>query len=390
MIQTARFALAAVAALTFAVAVAPGCAPRSPASPTSDSRAGAAAANEVQSGAPSDPSTSRSEMKPMTVRETPEQLRARLTRMQYEVTQNAATEPPFKNEYWNNHEAGLYVDIVSGEPLFTSLDKFDSGCGWPSFTKAIAESSIERKSDTTWGMTRTEVRTKNSDSHLGHVFDDGPGPIGERWCINSASLRFIPLADLEKEGYGAQLALFGKQASAKSGADSKGGAQKDATPATSTKEIAVLAGGCFWGMEDILRKLPGVLETEVGYTGGNVKNATYRNHEGHAEAIRITFDPAQLTYGALLDMFFKMHDPTTKNRQGNDVGTSYRSAIFYTSDAQKAEAAAAIERATKSGRWKKPIVTEVTAASEWWPAEEYHQDYLVKNPGGYTCHFVRD
>ena len=326
----------------------------------------------------------------MTVRETPEQLRARLTRMQYEVTQNAATEPPFKNEYWNNHEAGLYVDVVSGEPLFTSLDKFDSGCGWPSFTKAIAESSIERKSDTTWGMTRTEVRAKNSDSHLGHVFDDGPGPIGERWCINSASLRFIPLADLEKEGYGAQLALFGKQPGANAGTSARGGAQKDAAPATNTKEIAVLAGGCFWGMEDILRKLPGVLDTEVGYTGGTVANATYENHEGHAEAIRITFDPSKLTYGALLDMFFKMHDPTTKNRQGNDVGTSYRSAIFYTSEAQKAEAAAAIERATKSGRWKKPIATEVTAASAWWPAEEYHQDYLVKHPGGYTCHFVRD
>ena len=363
------------------VALTLACAPRPASSPASSSSS--TAAGDANAAAPSH------EEKPM-IQETPEQLKARLTRMQFDVTQNAATEPPFKNEYWNNHEVGLYVDIVSGEPLFTSMDKFDSGCGWPSFTKPIAESSIDRKHDGAFGWSRTEVRSKKADSHLGHVFDDGPGPIGERWCINSASLRFIPVADLEKEGYGAQLALFGKQASAKSDTSAKGGAQKDAAAATKTEEIAILAGGCFWGMEDILRKLPGVLETEVGYTGGNVKNATYKNHEGHAEAIRIVFDPSKLTFGALLDMFFKMHDPTTKNRQGNDTGTSYRSAIFYVSDAQKQEAEAAVERATKSGRWKKPIATEITPASAWWPAEEYHQDYLVKNPGGYTCHYVRD
>ena len=155
-------------------------------------------------------------------------------------------------------------------------------------------------------------------------------------------------------------------------------------------EKMILAGGCFWGMQDLFRKRPGVVSTRVGYSGGDVPNATYRNHGTHAEAIEITFDPEQISYRDLLEFFFQIHDPTTKNRQGNDIGTQYRSAIFYTSDAQKKEAQAAIERATKSGRWKNPITTEVTAASEWWPAEGYHQDYLQKHPDGYTCHYLRD
>jgi peptide methionine sulfoxide reductase msrA/msrB len=132
----------------------------------------------------------------------------------------------------------------------------------------------------------------------------------------------------------------------------------------------------------------------VGYTGGEVPDATYGDvktgRSGHAEAIRVEFDPARISYGELLDTFFRLHDPTTMNRQGNDVGTQYRSAIFYADEAQRKEAEAAKERAAKSGRWKKPIVTEVVEASEFWPAEDYHQDYLVKNPGGYTCHYLRD
>lgn len=159
-------------------------------------------------------------------------------------------------------------------------------------------------------------------------------------------------------------------------------------------ETAILAGGCFWGMEDILREQPGVVETEVGYTGGTLANPTYPDmrtgRTGHAESIRIQFRPAELPYGVLLDLFFRMHDPTTLNRQGNDVGSQYRSAIFYVDAAQKAEAEAAVARANASGRWKRPVVTEITPASTFWPAEGYHQDYLEKNPGGYTCHWVRD
>jgi methionine-S-sulfoxide reductase len=155
------------------------------------------------------------------------------------------------------------------------------------------------------------------------------------------------------------------------------------------KEVVELAGGCFWGMQEILRKIPGVLASEVGYTGGAVEHATYENHEGHAEAVRVTFDPKKLPFEKLLGWFFRMHDPTTLNRQGNDRGTSYRSAIFYHTDAQKKAAEAYIKRLGEKGHFEGPIVTEVTKAGPFWRAEEYHQDYLVKHPKGYTCHWLR-
>jgi peptide methionine sulfoxide reductase msrA/msrB len=309
-------------------------------------------------------------------------LKKKLTPLQYEVTQEDGTERAFKNEFWDNKKAGIYVDIVSGEPLFSSLDKFDSGTGWPSFTKPLATERITTKTDRRLFSTRTEVRSKIADSHLGHVFEDGPsakqhpGGTGMRYCMNSASMRFVPAEELEAQGYGEFAKLFGKAA-------------------TSTRShIATLAGGCFWGMEELLRKLPGVTNTVVGYTGGTIPNPNYEivktGSSGHAESIEIEFDPKKTSYADILKFFFRMHDPTTRNQQGNDRGTQYRSAIFYHDDEQKEIAEQVKAELEASGKWKKPIVTEIVPAKPFYKAEDYHQDYLQKNPGGYTCHFVRE
>jgi len=328
-------------------------------------------------------------------------LRSKLTPLEYEVTQHDATEPPFRNRFWDNHGPGLYVDVTTGEPLFSSTDKFESGTGWPSFTKPVEPNRVVSHEDGTLGMVRTEVRSHAGDAHLGHVFDDGPAPGGLRYCINSASLRFIAVADLEAQGYGDYRALF------------EPGAKTSPTPASATSnscatpppgeapgckatlDTAILAGGCFWGMEEILRKIPGVLETSAGYEGGTTPNPTYEDvhtgKTGYAEAVRIVFDPSKISYEDLLEKwFFRMHDPTTKNRQGNDVGTQYRSAIFVTSLEQREAALRAKKVVEASGKWRAPIVTEIVDAGPFTLAEDYHQKYLEKHPGGYSCHFLRD
>ncbi len=158
---------------------------------------------------------------------------------------------------------------------------------------------------------------------------------------------------------------------------------------TTHTETAVLAGGCFWGMQDLIRKLPGVLKTRVGYSGGDVPDATYRNHGTHAEAIEVVFDPARIAYRDLLEFFFQIHDPSTPNRQGNDRGMSYRSGIYYLSDAQRQTALDTIADVDASGLWPAKVVTEVKAAGPFWEAEPEHQDYLVRYPDGYTCHYPR-
>jgi methionine-R-sulfoxide reductase/methionine-S-sulfoxide reductase len=302
---------------------------------------------------------------------------SKLDELQFQVTQQCGTEPPFDNAYWDNKEAGLYVDIVSGEPLFTSLDKFDSMSGWPSFTRPLETDKVTEHSDETLGMVRTEVRSKHADSHLGHVFPDGPTDQGGlRYCINSASLRFIPKAELEAEGYADYLTLF-----------------DDIETEQQTEQVAILAGGCFWGMEELFRNQPGVISTRVGYTGGHIQDVTYndvkKGNTGHAEAIEVTFDSTETHYRAILAFFFMVHDSTTKNRQGNDIGDSYRSAIFVLDSEQALVATQLIKELDASGILPNPIVTVVVKAGTFYEAEPEHQNYLQHYPNGYTCHWIR-
>lgn len=295
---------------------------------------------------------------------------AALTPEQYLVTQRNGTERPGTGALLRNKEPGIYVDVVSGEPLFASTDKYESGSGWPSFTRPIEAGNVSARRDWSMLIPRTEVRSTHGDSHLGHVFKDGPRARGGlRYCINLAALRFVARADMAAEGYGDYLDRI------------------EEAPAETRR--AVLAGGCFWGMQDLIRNLSGVVSTRVGYSGGEIPNATYRRHGNHAEAVEIVYDPRRTNFRALLEFFFQIHDPTTVNRQGNDRGASYRSAIFYADEDQKVVAEETIADIEALGLWPGKVVTEVAPLGDFWEAELEHQDYLLRRPSGYTCHFVR-
>ncbi|MBN2199329.1 MAG: bifunctional methionine sulfoxide reductase B/A protein [Candidatus Aminicenantes bacterium] len=286
------------------------------------------------------------------VEKTDEEWKALLTPEQFRVLRRKGTERAFTGIYNDRYEPGLYVCAACGNPLFSSETKYDHGTGWPSFADAVRPGAVTFHEDSSFMMNRTEVRCAACGSHLGHVFDDGPPPTGRRYCINSVALDF-----------------------------KSAGADKDAVPAGKT-ETAIFAAGCFWGVEDKFRRVPGVLSTEVGYTGGRTKNPTYKqvcsNTTGHAEAVRLVFDPGRVSYEDLVRLFFKLHDPTQLNRQGPDVGTQYRSAVFALDKAQEETAQRVKSELDRSGAFGRPIVTEIVPAAEFYLAEEYHQQYFEK------------
>lgn len=308
-----------------------------------------------------------------------------LTPKQYEIARAKGTEPAFCGLLLDNKLPGVYSCVCCGLPLFSSDSKFHSGTGWPSFFQPIARQNVIEQVDRSHGMVRTEVLCARCGAHLGHVFEDGPPPTGLRFCLNSESIVFT---SRDKTASLADPAADAAQRSATT--------QPSTRPAEEHTATAVFAGGCFWCTEAVFDQLKGVEKVVSGYSGGSAETAHYKivctGRTGHAESIQITYDPAQISYEQLLDVFFAAHDPTQLNRQGADVGTQYRSAIFYANESQKEAATRKIAALTQSHAYSAPIVTTLEPLKTFYPAEDYHQDYAALHPEQpyIVCHATPD
>jgi peptide methionine sulfoxide reductase msrA/msrB len=314
---------------------------------------------------------------PKKVRKTEKDWKESLTPEQYQVLRQGRTERPFSGKYNDFWERGVYVCAACGTLLFRSEVKYDHGTGWPSFSVPVDEKNIVYKDDYSLIMKRVEVRCAACGSHLGHVFDDGPEPSFLHYCINSAAMNFV-----SAEPYAATGPAAGTSGPA---AEDVSGATGQDMPESRT---ATLAAGCFWGVEAKLGSSPGVLSTVTGYTGGQTVDPTYEDvcsgRTGHAEAVRLTFDPAVISYEGLVRRFFEIHDPTQVNGQGPDHGAQYRSAIFYHDEKQRETAEKVMAELRVSGGYQKPLATELSAAGPFYRAEDYHQKYFEKH--GIACH----